>query len=348
MYFTPFEKYLYKIKKKIIDFLGFNTELFIQLDITTKCQLNCKGCYRKTFNHEPENTEMSIPDWENCIKKLYNFTNRICVQPNFILCGGEPLIAENFLSILLILKEHYGNLVKIYVLTNGIDISDQQIQLFKQENIVVEISIDGPSDTIHDMCRGNGSFYKTINNIQRLKKNNVEIIGLVTLTENNHRYVEEFFQLFTNLGIKNFTFHRYIPIHSNDTMALTQNELKQAYTNILNFNKKYNYICDTAKPLYVLLDQNIIGHGQWGSKSITIDSTGNIKPSSRINLTLGNIKTDNIYDVFMKNKMMISLRKNKISRCSKCSFVYKCAGDRNAAFVNSGDILSEDPLCWKE
>lgn len=345
MWYKFFSLILYEIKIGILKLLGYDTNFFVQLDITNKCQLKCVNCYKQSFKDNSLNT---INDWTFVIGKIISFSHKLCVRPHYVLCGGEPFLSEHFFKIINFLKINYRSTPDITIISNGISITEQQLDIIKRENIIVQISIDGPNSLIHDAVRGFGSFEQSIKNISRLIANNVSTHCLVTLTKTNHHHIKDFFDLFSNIGIKSFTFHRYIPHDKNDNRVLNKQELKNAYKDILNMNKLYGGICDTHKPLYALLDNSINGHGQWGAKSIVIDIFGNIKPSSRTDMSIGNINTDDLYNAFYNNEIMKKLRNNLIVKCCNCEFVFVCAGDRNAAYAASGDLLQEDPLCWKE
>jgi len=78
-----------------------------------------------------------------------------------------------------------------------------------------------------------------------------------------------------------------------------------------------------------------------------ISHTGEICPSGFLEIAAGNVRRDDLVDVYRHFPMFTSLR-DPVSfggRCGRCEFAYVCGGSRARAFAASGDLLGEDPLC---
>ena len=94
---------------------------------------------------------------------------------NLHLFGGEPLmnipLVEEIVKYTKELSAKYDKKIFINICTNGTIMNDELLQLIKENEIGLQISIDGPKE-IHDMFRPtaeNGSSYDLIkNNLPKL------------------------------------------------------------------------------------------------------------------------------------------------------------------------------------
>jgi uncharacterized protein len=84
--------------------------------------------------------------------------------------NGEPLLSFDKLKsyIEYIANELKANDILAYTITNGILVTEEMLDFFKEHNVNVGFSIDGPRD-IHNKWRCS-SFEKTLNGIELHKK----------------------------------------------------------------------------------------------------------------------------------------------------------------------------------
>lgn len=84
-----------------------------------------------------------------------------------------------------------------------------------------------------------------------------------------------------------------------------------------------------------------------GNGVLFISHTGDICPSGFLELAAGNVRRDDIVEVYRHSDMFTSLRDVTSfgGRCGRCEFNDVCGGSRARAYAASGDLLGEDPLC---
>jgi radical SAM protein len=84
-----------------------------------------------------------------------------------------------------------------------------------------------------------------------------------------------------------------------------------------------------------------------GNGVLFISHTGDICPSGFLELAAGNVRRDDIVEVYRHSDMFTSLREVTSfgGRCGRCEFNEVCGGSRARAYAASGDLLGEDPLC---
>jgi len=84
-----------------------------------------------------------------------------------------------------------------------------------------------------------------------------------------------------------------------------------------------------------------------GNGIVFISHTGDICPSGFLEISAGNVRRDDVVEVYRASAIFHDLRDPDMfgGRCGRCEFRWVCGGSRARAFSASGDPLAEDPLC---
>jgi radical SAM protein with 4Fe4S-binding SPASM domain len=84
-----------------------------------------------------------------------------------------------------------------------------------------------------------------------------------------------------------------------------------------------------------------------GNGFLFISHIGEIQPSGFLPITAGNVRTDDIVDVYRHSELFTDLRStDKIKgRCGICEYRDVCGGQRGRAYGVTGDYLETDPAC---
>jgi radical SAM protein len=87
-----------------------------------------------------------------------------------------------------------------------------------------------------------------------------------------------------------------------------------------------------------------------GNGILFISNTGEICPSGFLEVSAGNVRTDDVVAVYRSAPLFLRLREPDGfgGRCGRCEYRSSCGGSRARAFSASGDPLAEDPLCLHE
>ena len=96
-----------------------------------------------------------------------------------------------------------------------------------------------------------------------------------------------------------------------------------------------------------------VGHGAGirdGNGIMFISHTGDICPSGFLEIPTGNVRRDDVVDIYRHHTLFESLRNPAEfhGRCGPCEFRWVCGGSRARAYSASHDPLGEDPLCEHE
>lgn len=141
-----------------------NVDTFI-ISITEQCNLRCTYCcYSGDYknNRKHSTSLMSRQD----IDEVFSFIQVHCKKDSLKIAfyGGEPLTNFSTLRYAIVkARAIWGNAVEISVSTNGVLLTKEKVDWFVEQNVRLDISIDGGKYT-HDRQRkdigGNGSFRK--------------------------------------------------------------------------------------------------------------------------------------------------------------------------------------------
>jgi MoaA/NifB/PqqE/SkfB family radical SAM enzyme len=169
---------------------------FLWLEITAKCNLQCRHCYAESGPSEPLFGELSTEDW---LKILADASNLGCKQVQFI--GGEPTLHPK-LADLIAFAAAQGFLF-IEVFTNATYITDALLSVFLKHHVHVAVSFYSNDPTTHDLItKRKGSFNHSINNIMRMINAKVPIRAAIIETPANLGHTLAARDLLEKFGVK--------------------------------------------------------------------------------------------------------------------------------------------------
>jgi len=218
---------------------GLNVPAFLIASITSRCNLNCKGCYARangTCGEQKEEEMLSAAEWRDI------FGQAADLGISFILLvGGEPLLRQD------VLREAAGIHEIIFpVFTNGTLIDDDCLRLMDaHRNIVPILSIEG-NQQLTDERRGTGVYDHLLGIMRAISKYKLLFGCSITVTTENLPEVtsHEFLDVLYKYGCRLIFYIEYVPV-DRDTqqlapgerermiLELKQAELRKAYGNLI-------------------------------------------------------------------------------------------------------------------
>ena len=228
-------------KEKISPLSSFSADKCrrLVLHIANDCNLSCKYCYANGGIYLSKNTLMSPNILSHTLDRFFtHFEDIKSIQ----LFGGEPCF--NLEAV-----ETVGRFVEeldvskrpdIYMITNGMLLTSEVIELLRRYQIHVTISMDGP-ENINDQLRifknGVGSTRVAENNLRRIHdRKDIPIMIEATYTklhqESNISISDIVRYYFDNFGVKNI---HVAPAtgcdYSPDYVKAIKNDIKQIFAN---------------------------------------------------------------------------------------------------------------------
>lgn len=176
------------------------------IEITNKCNMACKYCYAGHKQKDILDVKKLNEDFKEKIPLLLRFTdevisyNKFTPSTKFFFHGGEPLLIniENWREILNYFREKNYPLIP-HIQTNATLINNNFVDLFKEFNVKIGASLDGPA-SMNDQTRifedDKGSFSVIFKNFQKLKHAGIDFGCLVTLNRTNINNVNTIYTFF--------------------------------------------------------------------------------------------------------------------------------------------------------
>jgi radical SAM protein with 4Fe4S-binding SPASM domain len=83
-----------------------------------------------------------------------------------------------------------------------------------------------------------------------------------------------------------------------------------------------------------------------GKGFVFVSHIGDIQPSGFLPLTAGNVRKDELLEVYRNSLLFRELRNSNLlkGKCGRCGFNTICGGSRARAYAMTGDYLGEEPL----
>lgn len=180
------------------------------------CNLDCKYC----FYLEKEQLYPQVNKWAMREEVLDSYIRQYIEAHdtpvvNFAWQGGEPTLlgVEYFRNLVQVQKKYAnGKRIQNAFQTNGVLLNDAWAALFKENDFLVGLSIDGPRE-LHDAYRvdkgGRPTFDRVMHGMETLKRSGVEFNTLTTVHRANAEHPLEVYRFLKENGSG---FMQFIPI----------------------------------------------------------------------------------------------------------------------------------------
>jgi len=315
-------------------------EVFLQVHITSRCNLACKHCYS-----DAAPTDMDLALFGEVLDQFAELAGGLGSSRSLVqITGGEPLVHPDIERILSTAASRFP----VRVLSNGTLIDTKAARMLKRHCEAVQVSLDG-LEHHHDAWRGEGSFEATVTGIGELRKAGVPCSARMTLARQNQGCVDE---LLERLGdqVQGFNVSRIVPIGPCDLDQPDTTEYRRTIYNLYarHFDDPRIRLRDPFFGVLMKVDHPDRGFRgcSAGISGVCVTDMGDILPCRRLPVTLGNVRSDRLIDVYRSHPLMAALRARELGgKCGRCENRSVCGGSRCVAYGMSGDPLAEDPGC---
>ena len=285
----------------------------------------------------------------------------VAFSSSFNITGGEPFLRQDLFPVL---EELADKRIDAYLLSNGTLITKDKAEVLSRLGVKgVQVSIEGPEE-IHDAIRGKGSLKRSLSGIQCLLDAGIEVTMNTTLSDINASYFPDVIALASSTGVQKLGFSRLVPSGSGRNLLnrmLTKEALEDLYGRIFSLNTG-NLKIVTGDPVASQFrrpagkdDAGSIPSGGCaaGVSGLTILPDGTVTPCRRLPVSLGNVRTDSLREIWTTSEVLTSLRDRSQyeGTCGSCNKWSACRGCRAIAYEfarvhGSTNYLAEDPQCF--
>lgn len=334
----------------------------IVVNITTGCNLRCKYCFADCGPFKGENMTEDVMD-----ATIHSMLSMPQVKViTFEFQGGEASTnvsgMRTFIEKVEKAKPNYDKLVKYRTEINCVSVSDDLIELIKDYNVSVGVSLDGPKE-MTDQTRvditGKGAYDRIENGIKKLRDNGIYIDGAVcTIGQHNVHYPEQLMKYFDSMGMN------FKPRPVNILGREKENHLTTKPGEWADcFQKMYQIKDDVdvenfsihifEENVYTPIRDYICLRYPCGAarELVSVNPNGDVFPCDGFKgeekFTMGNVLNEKIEDM-LKKPEIVKLRNRTskdIEKCSKCLFRGMCCSCCYSAYGKFETIYREDPHC---
>lgn len=201
------------------------------------CNLACTYCYL------PEKDIKTRMDPDLYAQALASILDSGYVDRGFTIVwhAGEPLAAgRQFFrkAFELTDKINRGRYELVHsIQTNGLMIDDQWCALFKEFNVRIGLSIDGPS-FIHDKYRvtrqGKPTLEKALKGVEALRRNGIEFSVIAVLTSLALDHPDAIYEFFQSIGVKHLGFNVEEIEGANTGSSLVADQVVEKYRKFMD------------------------------------------------------------------------------------------------------------------
>lgn len=320
-------------KIEILDYLRRNR--FVPsaalLELTYKCNFNCKHCYRAIEN----NSELTKKEIFSVINDLASLG---CLLIGF--SGGEVFLRSDFLEIAEYAKyKGFG----ITIFTNGSTINEENIERIKSLNpMKIQIGFYGVTNKTYTRITKNPTAKsKVMHTLKLLKKYKISFVLGGLLSIDNYNEFEKMIKLGKKMcrNINNFKFGTsVIPRFDGDTGPLSC-EISEQQKRILSLNK--------ALKKYVTMAPNKKVFCEAGISTISISPYGEVYPCTNLRISAGNIRNKSFKEIWQESKMLSILRKTLLQEprvCNECKLNSYCTHCPAIVFLTKSNLANASCL----
>lgn len=321
------------------------------------CNMRCKYCYYldKAALYDYRQPQMDEALLENYIRANIEGNNSPVIA--FAWHGGEPLLAgKEFFRKAVALQQRYaeGRTVENSIQTNGLLVDDEWCAIFRDNNFLVGVSIDGP-ESIHDAHRvdagGNPTFARVMKGIERLYRNRVEYNTLTTINIHSEGRGAEVYNFLRQISV----FMQFLPVTEllcDGRVQSPENQgadiapwsvsakgFGQFMCDIFDVwvkndvGRRYVQLFDATLALMVGVQPSVCSLCETCGSGLTVEHNGDVYCCDHFvypEYKIGNIHTDRLADLaYCDRQFEFGVAKRALlpRECRHCKFYNLCHGE---------------------
>jgi uncharacterized protein len=332
----------------------------VMLVPTLGCPSDCEYCW----SSEESSPVMTVDVVKDVVEWLKDFR----YEPvTFTFHGGEPLLAgySFFKEALPLLRDGLADLKPAFALqTNLWNMTHELAELFKEYNIPIGSSLDGPEE-LNDLQRGKGYYQRTMRGYDIAKSHDLQVSFISTFTSYSIQYKEDIFNFFLENGL-NLKLHPALPSlrdENPEKWALSPEEYGELLIYLLdeyleNMDKiELKNIDHLAKCVFTRRGVVCTFVDCMGD-TFAVGPDGNIYPCYRFvgmpEYVMGNVRDHPSMEDLSQSeswKLLHEFKDFVDDECKKCTYIKFCRGGcpYNALKINKktgkAEINGVDPHC---
>ncbi len=332
-------------------------------EMTQACGLACKHCRAEAVS-TPDPNELNHEESRDLLHQIAGFGSPL---PHLILTGGDPLRRADLYTLIEEAKS-LGLTVSITPSATG-DLTFDVFAKLKAHGIdSIGLSLDGSTPARHEAVRGvDGCFAWTMQALQNAAKVGLPVQLNTLVARETVDDLPAIYALLKTVTIMRWSLFFLIAVGRGAMLQpITPEEGEECMHWIFERAQASPFIVATTEaPSYRRVALQHMRQAGWAASEIEknpvyrgfgirdghgimfVSNQGDVYPAGFLPLTVGNIRTDNVVDMYRHAPIFRSLHTPTMFRgkCGNCEYTTLCGGSRARAFAATGDPLASDPFC---
>jgi AdoMet-dependent heme synthase len=342
----------------------------IAWEVTRACAYACVHC-RADAMHKPDPNELNTEEALRLIDRLAEFGS-----PILVFTGGDPMMRKDLYQLIAYATQK-GLRCSLTPTATALP-TTARLEKAREAGIRrIALSLDAPRPEIHDNFRQvPGSWQRTMDILHRAQSIGVSVQVNTTVAKHNVDILDEMIPFLQEVGAVQWSLFFLVPTgRAQASNMISAEEHERVFNWLYDLSKNAPFdIKSTAAPMYrrVAIERKRAEQGadklvtfqgagfQYadglnrptrgvndGNGFLFISYVGDIQPSGFLPLTAGNVRTNDVIDIYRHSQLFTDLRSpDKIKgRCGMCEYRDVCGGQRGRAYGITGDYLESDPAC---
>lgn len=333
-------------------------------EVTRACDLACAHC-RASAIKERNKDELSTEEGKQLLARLGEMR-----VPLLVLTGGDPAKRPDLVE--LVEAGTRAGLTVAVTPSGTLLLRREDIAAMRDAGLArLAISVDGPDEESHDSFRGvKGSFAETMRILREARELGVPLQINTSVGPHNLKAVRKMAELVRDVGAVLWSVFLVVPVgRAGASLLLTPKRVESLLEELSAMTREFPFdIKTTAAPHFrrVLMQDKArkatvgvlddvgpdgVVRGPRGINDgvgfLFVSHIGEICPSGFLPTPAGNVRTDDIAEVYRHSPLFTKLRDVDAlgGKCGVCPFRRVCGGSRARAFAATADVMAEDPLC---
>lgn len=334
--------------------IDFNERPFILFwEVTRACALACKHC-RAIAQPKAHPEELTHEEALALVDKIAELR-----PPMLVLTGGDPMMRADLHDIIRAATAKGLRVALSPAATPRLVHTDFH-QLKEAGVVSLSLSLDGATQETHDRFRGvPHTFERTLQAARAVMEAGIQLQVNTTLAKSTLGELDAFIELMRELKPDVWSVFVLVPTGRASLEDLpTSEDLESVWQRLEELRAELPFAIKTTEGHHYrrVLMQAARRGGQAprhmvptrdGKGVLFISHTGEVQPSGFLPLTAGNVRTDDLAEVYRTHPIFTELRNDDAleGKCGKCEYRRVCGGSRARAYGSGLGMMGAEPLC---
>jgi radical SAM protein len=346
----------------------------IAWEVTRACAFACVHC-RADAQHTRDPNELTTEEGHRLLERFKDFGS-----PIVVFTGGDPMMRRDLFDLIGHATE-LGLRASLTPTATALPTLDRLRQAMQAGVRRIALSLDAPSPEVHDAFRQvPGSWERTMAILRSAQSVGLSAQINTTVTRHNVHLLPEMVQFVEEVGAVQWSVFFLVPTGRGQLAdMISPEEHERVFNWLYDLSQRGTFdIKATAAPMYrrVAIERRRAAQARGGAAAqpvafqgagfqyadglnrpvkgvndgrgfLFISHLGEIMPSGFLPVSAGNVRADDVVDVYRHHPLFTALRDpaQLKGKCGACDYRDVCGGQRGRAYAITGDYLASDPAC---